>query len=270
MPGRGYVGGGSIAAICELSPHTTKLEAYLHIVEGSEPASPDKQAFFDSRRELEPWAAAKFARRTSLSIVRSNERYQDDEFPWAKAEIDFEASDGGNGETKTVNESSAWLWGNADLGEEPPMYVEIQAMWGMGVHPASHCYVNAMIGFDKHYVYRVERDDDLIRQVRQRAADFWNHHIIPRRPPAPSNLRDVLTLYGRDSGRAVEASPEVKAALESLSATKNQQKLIGLKREAEEFLIKKFMLDAGTLTVGGITAATWKADSRGTRIFRVK
>jgi len=268
---RGYLGGGLIAAVLGLSPFLTPLDAYLQIVgEMQEELTPEKAAFFADRAALEPWAAAKFARTTGLQIIRRNERYDDAEFAWAKAEIDFEAGDGGNGETKTVHPNAVRDWGNPDEDEEPPMYVTAQAMWGMGVHPATHCYVNALIGFDDHRVYRIERDDALIADIRQRAARFWKYHIEPRRPPQPVNADDVARLYSRDSGRAVEADADICDALERLHNEKRALALHTARKEVAEFQIKGYMRDATTLLVHGQPALTWRSRQDGVRIFRLK
>lgn len=267
---RGYIGGANIAGILGLSPFRTPLDEYLLIVnEMQDEMTPEKAEFFEDRRDLEPWAAKKFTRKTGLAIVRTNERYTDAVYPHFKAEIDFETADGCNGETKTVHPNAVRDWGDPE-NELPPVYVQAQAMWGMDVHPTSRCYVQALIGFDDHRVYVVERDDELIATIRQKAADFWRFHVLPRRPPPPTNAEDLLRLYPRDSGRAVEASADIRESLECLRAERQQLKLHTARKETHEYAIKDFMRDATILTVNGQSALTWKADTRGIRIFRLK
>lgn len=270
-PTRGYIGGGNIAGILGLSPFRTPLDEYLLIVdELQDELTPEKAEFFEDRRDLEPWLAKKFTRRTGLQVVRANVRYQDSEFDWARAEIDFEPEDGGNGETKSVHPNAVSAWGDPDAGEEPPLYVTAQAMWGMGVKPAPHCYVQAMVGFDKHLVYRVERDDELIAEIRKQAERFWKYHVLPRRPPPPVNVEDLLRLYPRGSGRAVEADTETQLAMTELHALRQRIKFLEAQKAVEEFKIKGFMRDATTLTAGGIAIATWKPRSDGVRVFNLK
>lgn len=268
---RGYLGGGLIAAVLGLSPFLTPLDAYLQIVgEMQEELTPEKAEFFADRAALEPWAAAKFARTTGLQIIRRNERYDDAEFAWAKAEIDAEVSDGGNMEIKTCHPNAAKAWGDPDSDEEPPMYVTAQAVWGMGVHPATHCYVHALIGFDDQRIYRIERDDDLIAHIRKKASDFWKYHIEPRRPPQPTRIEDLLRLYATDSGRAVEADADIRDTLEHLCAERQAVKLHEARKLTHEYAIKSYMRDATTLTVAGQAVATWRARADGVRTFRVK
>jgi len=270
-PTRGYVGGANIAGILGLSPFRTPLDEYLLIVdELQDELTPEKAEFFEDRRDLEPWLAKKFTRRTGLKVLRTNVRYQDSEFDWARAEIDFEPEDGSNGETKSVHPNAVGAWGDPEAGEEPPLYVTAQAMWGMGVKPAPKTYVQAMVGFDKHLVYTVERDDELIAEIRKQAERFWKYHVLPRRPPPPTNVEDLLRLYPRGSGRAVEADTETQLSMTELHALRQRIKLLISQKDLQEYQIKGFMRDATTLTVGGIAIATWKPRSDGVRTFRIR
>lgn len=270
-PTRGYIGGGNIAGILGLSPFKTLLDEYLTITgEMPEEITPEKAEFFEDRRDLEPWAAKKFTRRTGLAVVRTNERYDDPQFLWAKAEIDFEPEGDCNGETKTVHPNAVSGWGDPDAGEEPPLYVTAQAMWGLGVTGRQLCYVQALIGFDDHRVYEIHRDDELIAEIRRQAARFWKYHIEPRRPPPPTNVDDLLRLYRTDTGRAVEADADIRDSLEALANERQALKLHEARKLTHEYAIKAFMRDATTLLVNGQPALTWKARADGVRVFRIR
>lgn len=273
----GYVGGGNIAGILGISPFRTPLDEYLLISGEREEVITERQAeFFEDRRDLEPWAAKKFARKTGLAVVRANQRYDDAALPWAKAEVDFEvytSPDGGeeaNGETKTVHPNAVSGWGKPEDGDEPPAYVTAQAMWGLGVTGRQLCYVQALIGFDDHRIYEIHRDDELITEIRRQAERFWKYHVLPRRPPPPVNVEDLLSLYPRGSGRAVEADTETQLSMTELHALRQRIKLLESQKDLQEYQIKAFMRDATTLTAGGIAIATWKPRSDGVRVFNLK
>lgn len=266
--GRGYVGGGSIAAICGLSPFSTPLDAYMHIVEPQNYAE-EELRFFRRRKALEPFATECFQMASGREVFFTNTRYDDEELAWAKAEIDFETECGWNGETKTIRQEMARYWGKPEDGDRPPAYVEAQAQWGMGVHPADGCYVHGLLGLDDDLIYEVERDDEVIKELRGRARSFWLHHVEKRRAPQPVNAEDVLKLFPRDSGRSVEATDEILAACEKLDAAKRTIKAAGADKTLAEFPIKNHMRDATTLTVRGKTIATWKARTDGARVLRL-
>lgn len=269
MSGRGYIGGGMIAAILGVSPFGTPLDAYYAIT-GELDMSPDapKQSFFDRRKEWEPYAFKCFERCAGIKIVRTNVRYDDPGFAWAKAEIDFETEDGFNGELKTGRPEVAWMWGTPGL-EEPPLYVTAQVMWGLGVTGKSHCYVHRF-DLDDDAIYHVERDEELIIDIRERALRFWNHHVVPRRPPPPSNVEDVLKLYGKGTERAVEATPDIIQALDARADACAAGKLADANKTMADTKIKLFMRDASVLTIRGKPVATWKANVNGIRTFRIK
>ena len=103
----GYVGGGNVAGVLGISPFRTPLDEYLLISgEREDVVTPEKAEFFEDRRDLEPWAAKKFTRKTGLAIVRTNHRFDDASFPWAKAEVDFEVEDGGNGDHRRISKAA--------------------------------------------------------------------------------------------------------------------------------------------------------------------
>lgn len=272
-PDRGYIGGGNIAGIVGLSPFSSPMQEYLTIIGEGDEHTPEKLAFFRRRKALEPFAAECFTIATGLEIRVRNFRYQDPELSFAKAEIDFEVQPSDeieNGETKSVRSSSVWMWGDPKEGEAPPFYVTAQAMWGLGVTGRSKCWVHALIGLDDDRIYEVHRHDETIDKLRRAAANFWKHHVVPRRMPQPMTSDDINWLYPRESGRQVEADTEIQLALTERDKTMRALRQHELQKEALNLQIQKFMRDATTLTVGGIAVATWKNRVDGIRVFRVK
>jgi predicted phage-related endonuclease len=268
VSGRGYIGGGVIAAVCGIDPRRTPLDAYANITgEFAVDESASDREFFDRRKAWEPTANSIYEQRTGTKIIRTNNRYTDDKFPHFKAEIDFE-TDEANGETKTLRSDMRYLWDEPVIGnEEPPEYVTCQVAWGLGVHPAYGCHVHAL-DLDTSWFYFVPRDEETIAIVRDQAQRFWKNHVEKRTPPLPQDASDLARLYGRGTQRSVEAPSDIIAALEARAKSKNWLKVWNAAELAAETEIKKFMRDASVLTVRGKTVATWKADSRGIRSFR--
>jgi predicted phage-related endonuclease len=269
MSGRGYLGGGDIAAVCGIDPRRTPLDAYAHITgEFAVGESVVDREFFDRRKGWEPAANAIFEQKMGVKIVRANKRYTDQHHAHFKAEIDFETQGGYNGETKTLRADMRYLWDEPVIGtEEPPEYVTCQVAWGLGVHPADGCHVHAL-DLDTSWFYFVPRDEETIMIVRDHAARFWKNHVEKRRPPLPQDVDDLNRLYGRGTQRTVEASPEIVEALSARAKAKNLRTIQDAAMSSATLEIQKFMRDASVLTINGKTVATWKADSRGIRSFR--
>jgi len=276
--GRGYIGGGSIAAILGISPFQSPLDAYLEIVgDESQEKNAEREEFFWRRRALEPFANQCFERKTGLVIHQTNFRYQDNALPWARAEIDAEVIGQDiacldatcNVETKTVRHDMRDQWGDPRLGEEPPPYVTAQAMWGLGVTGRDICYVHALIDMDESRVYEVWRDDEMIADIRRAASDFWTYHVEKRRAPQPRTAEDLARLFRFDSGRVVEATPEVARSWMIAAEAKAKVALSSNDFERHVLAMKMYMRDATTLAYQGKPIARWKADKRGVRSFRL-
>lgn len=257
-PDRGYIGGGNVAGILGLSPYKSPLEEFLAITGQADHITAEREAFFERRKGLEPWATKVFADRTGLTIAANNERYTDPEFDYIKAEIDFETTAGENGEIKTVHPLAARDWGDSD-SDVLPIYVTAQAMHGLMVTGRKACWVQALIGFDDDRVYRIERDNETIAAIREQEINFWNNNVLRMRNPEPRTVEDLKRLFPRDIGTGVEANAALLEDYNNLVQlkleTKNQEREI----ESIELRIKLALRDASALTVDGKALLTWKA-----------
>lgn len=254
---RGYIGGGNIAGILGISPYKTPLDEWLTITGQSAANDPDRELFFKRRKALEPFAAEAFEQFSGLKIVGRNARYEDPEHDFIKAEIDFEVSDGCNGETKTVASFAAKEWGPSG-SDECPVYVTAQAMHGLMLRPtAPATWVHALIGLDEDRVYRIERDNALIAGMRTRELAFWNDHVLPMLPPEPTSLEDIRRLF-RDKGTPIEADVDTLSAYNRLRELKAQSKAVEGEIEDLELQIKLAMREHSILTFDGKILLTWK------------
>ena len=257
---RYYIGGGNVAGVLGVSPYKTPLDEYLVMVAANDAIDARQERFFKRRKALEPFAAECFEQETGLHIVQRNQRYTDPEHGFIRAEVDFETSDGGNGETKTVHPLAAKDWGPSD-SDEIPVYVVAQAMHGLGVTGRQHAWIHALVGLDDDRFYRIERDQDLIASMRAREVAFWHEHVLPRRPPPPMSLDDLRHLYPIDSGRVLELAGDDPTALdvERWRAVKATIKAAEVEKEDLETRIKLVLRDATTLVIDGKPALTWKS-----------
>ena len=260
-PTRGYIGGGNIAGILGVSPYRSPLDEYLTITGQADSEDPSRARFFKRRKALEPFAAEVFEQDTGLKIVASNVRYPDAELPFVQAEIDFETNDGSNGETKTVHPLAAGEWG-ASGTDDIPMYVAAQVMFGLGVRRhVPGAYVHALVGLDDDRIYRVERDDQLIADIRKYAVRFWNEHVVPLVPPDPVTPGDLRRLYPEDSGVLAEADADTLEAINRLRDLKAQIKTLEDEFVATRHQVNLYMRGCAVLHLDGQPLATWKAQT---------
>jgi predicted phage-related endonuclease len=237
-----FIGGSDAAGILKVSPWDTPLDIYLKKTGQIEHVEdPAKERLFRRGKLLEP-IVVKMLRDdygitiTKRSTHRKPNRYRDHEHGFMAAEIDFEwrvtkkaAEDFGlerglvgsiqNGEVKTVHVFASAKFGEAET-EDVPVEYAAQAMHGLMVTGRKLCMFGVLVGADNLSVYWIKRDDAVIAEMRKREVAFWNEHVLPRVPPAPENLPDVLSLFRRAPASEVQASGEVLQLCEELERAK--------------------------------------------------
>ncbi|VVE33760.1 YqaJ viral recombinase family protein [Pandoraea commovens] len=206
-----FIGGSDVAAILGVSPWRNVVDLWMDKIT---PRREDGHNAAAKRRgsRLEPYILDMIREEHGLNIVAANERYIDAELPFLAAEIDAEYADGEareNIEIKTVHPFKSKEWGEHETDELPLHYVA-QVQHGLGVTGRNTCRVFALIGDDlKPYV--VQRDDELIRVMRERAAEFWTKYVVPKvQPPIDYEAKNVLDtikrLYPGSDGTVIDAT----------------------------------------------------------------
>lgn len=207
-----FVGGSDVAAILGVSPWRNIVDLWMDKVL---PAEENGQNAAAKRRgsRLEPYILDMIREEHGLQIVAANERYTDQQQPFLACEIDAEYADGAgqrqNIEIKTVHPFKAKEWGDIETDQLPLHYVA-QVQHGLGITGRDVCRVFALIGDDlKPYV--IERDDELIELMREKAVSFWNDFVLPKiQPPMDYEHKDILEtlkrLYPGTDGTIIEAT----------------------------------------------------------------
>lgn len=266
-----YLGGSDVAAILGISPWKTPLQVYLDKVEPREEViTPEKAKLFRRGNRMEPYVIDLLREDTGFEIVGRGNRYKDPELPFIAAEIDCELRDKHgevfNGEIKTVNPFKAKEWGEQQT-DEIPLHYTAQVMHGLMVRPASACIMGVLIGGDDFRVYRVERDDETIEAIREKEIAFWKR-VVERDPPDPTDVSDILRLYGTTATGAITATDEIQAAILDAKRLKADIKELQAGLDARENQIKLFMAAAEAITLRGKVIATWKEQTQ--RFFDAK
>lgn len=209
---RSFIGGSDIAAIIGVSPWKSAVDLWI------EKTSPDvddseNQKAKNRGKRLEPYIIDMIREEHGLNVMATNQRYLDGEFSYLSCEIDAECNPKNieNIEIKTVHPFKAKEWGEHDTDQLPVHYVA-QAQWGLGITKRDMCRVFALIGDDlKPYV--VERDDELITAMREKAYEFWTQYVVPKIQPPMSfdeptdTIETLKRLYPGTNGVVLDATP---------------------------------------------------------------
>lgn len=112
----------------------------------------------------------------------------------------------------------------------------VESFAGRGIDP----YVEEIIGNnvfalasylapESRKVYRVERDDDLIKHLIELEQDFWDDHVLKDFPPDPSgheaDLKTLLKMYPEDTGEIIESTPDIDHLAGELREVKENKEL---------------------------------------------
>lgn len=248
MPDRRLILGGSdIASIFGVSPWKSALDLYEEktAAEVIEPIiEPERDKLYRRGKKLEPWVMELLEEERGIFIQKRNQRYSDAQYPWMACEIDFEYMDSEglcNGDVKTISPFAAGEWGAEDT-DEFPLYYCLQFLWGMMVTGRPKCLVAALIGADDLRVYQVQRDEELIAEMRRRAVQFWFENIEKRIPPPPQNVSDTHKLLLRYGGFIVQNDEEIMGSLGKLREVKTSEKELKKLKEQYELEIKRRLL----------------------------
>lgn len=267
------IGGSDIAAVLGLSPWRTALDVWRSKVEPvEEPAEPPEPMYWG--RVLEAVVASEYQRRTQQRVQRINQILRRPGTPWAIATIDRAVITPGTRtrisrtgdltgaqgvlECKTAHASRLTDWGREDDPDAIPVHHAAQGMWYCAVTGLPWCDFAVLVGGQRFLVRRLERDEEVIRAMLERAEEFWRRHVLERVPPPPQNSKDVISLFPSDTGETIEADEELLAAYNTARAAKAKIAEAEAEFEAAAERIKLALGERSALTLNGVPIVTWK------------
>lgn len=244
---RGLLGGSDIGSIFGVSPWKTAYDLWEEKTSSAlvPPPADEKNDRLKRRgKRLEPWVMEMLEEETGIFIRKKNQRYTDPEFPWMQCEIDFEFVGGTgeecNGDIKTVSPFAAGEWGQEGTDEIPLNYC-LQFHWGLMITGRPQCLVGVLIGADDLRVYEVERDDELIAEMRKRAVHFWSVNVLRKIAPPPQAISDTNKILRKLGGFLVPGGEEIWNKVREFKKVKEEEKTAKAKRDAIELEIKTYL-----------------------------
>ena len=278
------VGGSDIAAIMGLNRYRGALDVYEDKTSDTPVQEQNDAIHFGIL--LEDVVAKEFSRRTGMNVQRVNATMRDGirianidraiVNPSISGNVRFR-----NGalttdallECKTAGAYSAWRLGESQerliVSGQPtppadmPLEYLAQVQWYLGITGCKTAYVAVLIGGQDYRIYRVERDEEIIAAMYEKADAFWKC-VQDRMPPEPMTADEAMKVWQQDDGEAVEADNRTAAAFGELITLKAQAKELAERITEKEEVVKLAIGEHATLTLGGNKIATWKAGSRNT------
>lgn len=191
------IGGSDAGAVCGLSPYRTAMQVYedktSDVIEEI-----DNEAMRQGR-EFEDYVARRFMEATGKKVRRANFMYYDEEYPFMLADVDrMVVGENAGLECKTTSPYLAGRWEDGRM----PLAYQIQCYHYMSVCNADAWYLAVIIYGREFKYYRLERDEEMIADLRKIEKEFWEGHVQAGVLPGPdgSELADqVIAGYFRRS-----------------------------------------------------------------------
>lgn len=174
------IGGSEAGAICGFNPYTSAMAVYLDKT-SDEIKEIDNEAMRQGR-DLEEYVARRFCEATGKKVRRANAIYCSEEHPFMFANVDrMVVGEDAGLECKTASAYNAEQWKDGEV----PMHYQIQCHHYMAVTGANAWYIAVVIlGRDFKYV-KIDRDEELIRNLIHIEAHFWKEHVMKQSMPSP-------------------------------------------------------------------------------------
>lgn len=263
------LGGSDIPTLLGMDKYTSPLELY-YAKRGELPQMPRSAELEEAAEwghELEDVVARRWARQRGASVMRGPGTLQHPDAPWMLGNVDrlfvappaggFDSAESGVLEVKTRSEYQLRAW-----QDDAPDGPALQAHWYLAVTGFDVAYVAALIGGNKLHWHRIERDEELLGDLIDAAADFWRRVEEGNPPPVdgtPATKNLLNHLYRVDTDKSVELD---RAAVAPLLAVREEAlaDLASAEQRIDdvENQLRALIGDAELATVDNQTVATWK------------
>lgn len=260
--------GSRIAAIMGKNPYETPLSVYLRMKEQLPEKEQSEAMYFGIA--LEDFIADEFSKRTGLDVAKEPYILKHPTYDFMLANIDRIVMMNGKPGVLECKNVSAYQW---DVWKEggPEQYI-MQLQWYLGITGYEYGFLCALVGGQKFMYFEYKRDEALIQSMFQAATDFWFNHIMEDvQPDISATDGGVLDeLYSdSDSGAVVEIQQEQWWLVQQCARRRIEKDDAEQQYDLAVNLIKDVMGNAETLTCNGEVVATWKANKRGIRSFKL-
>jgi putative phage-type endonuclease len=251
--------GSDISAICGISPWSTPLDVYMRIVDGVEKEITSPAIEWGTL--LEPIILSKYEGEKEVDLETNIQSVHKD-YPFIRGNIDgFCRKTCGIVEAKTSNFRFKQKWLKDDQWSVPLNY-KLQVYWYAMIQDAQSIDVAVLFGLDDFNIITLDRNLKLESALLKKAIDFWEKHILAKKPPAPQTVAD-LDYEEINEGSEIEATDEIWEATIALNIAKDRLKEQNDKIKKLEKDIKLFMGNHEILKNGlGHTLATFRQFNR--------
>ena len=268
------IGGSDIASVCGVNTWCSPLAIWHEKTEKIKDEEEEENIPAEVGTALEPFMKRRFEgwikKKEGIDVVVASIPYilQHKDNPIALANLDgaFLHPDKSAclTEYKTTSEFFYKQWQDENLPDN--YYLQVQ--WYLYVTGLKYCYLSFLIGNRKFDVLVIERNEEVIKEIVEKADYFWNTFVIPKVAPAPSgdisSGEALKSMYPKEEeGKIIDVTGDVNIEHNFAKIDFVKEQIKGMKEELEvnNQAIKAKMGDAEVL-ICGEKKSTWKEQER--------
>lgn len=188
-----YLGGSDAAAVLGRSRWKTPLQVWGEKTGNIVPENRDHALPVKVGKRLEELVADLWAEENGAKVARVNDVQFDAEYKFLGAQIDRRVV--GTDDILECKTASGWKadeWEGAEIPEEYLFQCHHQLM----VTGKARCHIAVLLGGNQDFIYKtIERDEDLIRRMREAEVYFWHEFVEKRVMPGMITANDQDVLY---------------------------------------------------------------------------
>lgn len=268
---RSGIGGSDIGAILGLSPYRTPMDVFLDKRGETQPKGNEQAMYWGS--VLEDVVAQEYQKRKARKVQRVNQMLAHPEHDFMIAHVDraiIVPEIAGNVrwkagrlttnrilECKTANGFAADQWGDVGTDNVPDAYL-LQCQWYLSITSAEVADLAVLIGGSDYRIYSLARDDGLIGDMIEEAAEFWKR-VQEGVAPDPQSVAEAARKWPRHiSGKSLIVDVTVAEACAELETIGQQKKQLEAREDELKTRVMSAFGDAEEVTYMGKKLATWK------------
>ena len=195
------IGGSDAGAVCGLNPYRSAMEVYLDKTT-DEIEMTDNEAMRQGR-EFEDYVARRFMEASGKKVRRANAMFCHEKYPFMIADVDrMIAGENAGLECKTASPFMADKWKDGQI----PIHYQLQCHHYMAVCNADCWYIAVLIYGREFKFYKIERDEEIIRNLIQIECDFWEDHVQKRILPDPDGSKTADSVIAEYYSQSVPQS----------------------------------------------------------------
>lgn len=238
------IGGSDIAAIMGISPWNTAFGVYLDKIGEGKPA---QGKHLELGHKAQGPILRKYEKETGSLIEKEDVEIVHSKYPFLIGHVDGVTNNG-----KAFVEVKTTRKGIDDWSYEIPQYYRTQVAFYAALGNPDYIEMPVAYWFNQDQLDNIKyficltywRDEAFEQGIIDLAVDFWENHVLKRRPPEPKSLEDIQKRFSISLDSTLIVTGEIKDKIIRLNELDKQYKTLKNEEIEIKFEIQNWMKDS--------------------------